>query len=72
MDPFQFEYLVAELLEKIGYENVEVTSRSGDKGIDVVGDLTVGGLTDVKTVIQVKRYSEGNNDSGQFPAFVVD
>ncbi len=66
MDPFQFEYLVAELLEKIGYENVEVTSRSGDKGIDVVGNLTVGGLTDVKTVIQVKRYSEGNNISGNF------
>ncbi len=66
MDPFQFEYLVANLLEKIGYENVEVTARSGDKGIDIVGDLTVGGLTDVKTVIQVKRYSEGSNISGRY------
>jgi len=56
MDPFQFEYLVAELLKKIGYENVEVTKRSGDKGIDVIGNLTVGGLTNVKTVIQAKRY----------------
>lgn len=66
MDPFQFEYLVAELLQKIGYENVEVTKRSGDKGIDVVGNLTVGGLTNVKTVIQVKRYKTGNNISGKF------
>ena len=52
MDPFQFEYLTAELLRKIGYENVTVTKRSGDKGIDVIGNLTVGGLTNVKTVIQ--------------------
>jgi len=66
MDPFQFEYLVAELLRKIGYENVEVTKRSGDKGIDVVGNLTVGGLTNVKTVIQVKRYKAGNNISGKY------
>ena len=66
MDPFQFEYLAAELLRKIGYENVEVTKRSGDKGIDVVGNLTVGGLTNVKTVIQVKRYKTGNNISGKY------
>jgi HJR/Mrr/RecB family endonuclease len=66
MDPFQFEYLAAELLRKIGYENVEVTKRSGDKGIDVVANLTVGGLTHVKTVIQVKRYKTGNNISGKY------
>lgn len=66
MDPFQFEYLVAELLRKIGYENVNVTKRSGDKGIDVIGNLTVGGLTSVKTVIQVKRYKTGNNISGKY------
>lgn len=66
MDPFQFEYLVAELLTKIGYENVNVTKRSGDKGIDVVANLTVGGLTNVKTVIQAKRYKKGNNISGKY------
>lgn len=66
MDPFQFEYLAAELLRKIGYENVDVTKRSGDKGIDVVANLTVDGLTNVKTVIQVKRYKTGNNISGKY------
>ena len=66
MDPFLFEFLVAELLRKIGYENVDVTKRSGDKGIDVNGNLTVGGLTNVKTVIQVKRYKTGNNISGKY------
>jgi restriction endonuclease Mrr len=45
MDPFQFEYLAADLLQKIGYENVTVTKRSGDKGIDVIANLTIGGIT---------------------------
>jgi len=66
MDPFQFEQLIAELLRKIGYENVNVTRRTGDKGIDIVANLTVGGLTDVKTVIQAKRYKKGNNISGKY------
>lgn len=57
MDPYQFEYLVADLLQRIGYENVQVTKRSGDKGIDVVANLTVGGITNVKTVVQVKRWT---------------
>ena len=64
MDPFQFEYLVADLLQNIGYENVFVTKRSGDKGIDVTANLTVGGVTSVKTVIQAKRYAPHNKING--------
>ncbi len=64
MDPSQFEVLVAELLEKLGYEKVKVTGRTGDKGIDVVATLTMGGITSVKTVVQVKRYKQGKNLSG--------
>jgi HJR/Mrr/RecB family endonuclease len=64
MDPFQFEYLVAELLGAIGFENVNVTKRSGDKGIDVNADLVMGGVTNVKTVVQAKRYKEGNSVPG--------
>jgi hypothetical protein len=64
MDPAQFEVLVAELLEKLGYENVTVTGQSGDKGIDVTAKLTMGGITSVKTVVQVKRYKLGNNING--------
>jgi hypothetical protein len=64
MDPFLFEGLVADLLQKIGYESVKVTKRSGDKGIDVIADLTMDGITSVKTVIQAKRYKKGNNISG--------
>lgn len=65
MDPFQFEFLIADLLTQIGYENVEVTRRSGDKGIDVTANLTMDGITNVKTIIQVKRYKKGNNISGR-------
>ena len=68
MDPFQFEYLVGDLLQKIGYENVEVTKRSGDKGIDIFATLTVGGLTSIKTVIQVKRNKESNKVDGKIIA----
>lgn len=68
MDPFQFEFLVADLLQKIGYENVSVTKRSGDKGIDVIANLTVGGITNVKTVIQVKRYGLSNKIDGKIIA----
>lgn len=68
MDPFQFEYLIADLLQKIGYENVEVTKRTGDKGIDIKANLTVGGLTNVKTVIQVKRYNINNKIDGKIIA----
>lgn len=63
MDPFIFEHLVGDLLEKLGYENVEVTKRSGDGGIDVKADLTVYGLTNVKTAVQVKRYAHNVSDS---------
>jgi HJR/Mrr/RecB family endonuclease len=65
MDPFHFEFLVADLLEKIGYENVEVAKRSGHKGIDVTANLTMDGITNVKTIIQAKRFRKGNNISGK-------
>lgn len=57
MDPKTFEHLIARLLERIGYEGVQVTRYSGDGGIDIRATLTVGGVTSVPTAIQVKRYA---------------
>jgi len=68
MDAFQFEFLVGDLLKKLGYSGVKVTKSSGDKGIDVLADLTMEGITNVKTVVQVKRYKEGNNIPGDVVA----
>ncbi len=54
MDPYQVEILIKRLLEAMEYENVEVTSRSGDGGVDVIADIEVG-ITPVREVVQVKR-----------------
>lgn len=41
MNPYKFEQLVGQLLEAMGYEQVEVTKASGDKGVDVIGQVQV-------------------------------
>lgn len=63
MDPQLFEELIGELLAALGFEDVEVTKYSSDGGIDVRGVLAVGGVTDIQTAIQVKRWSK--NVSGR-------
>ena len=55
MDPFAFEHLVKRLLEEMDYQKVEVTSRSSDGGVDVVGNIELG-ITSVREVVQVKRH----------------
>jgi hypothetical protein len=57
LDPQLFESLIGELLVALGFEDVEVTRYSKDGGIDLRATLAVGGVTDVKTAIQVKRWS---------------
>ncbi|ENM5826950.1 restriction endonuclease [Vibrio metoecus] len=54
MDPYQFEQLIALLLQAMGYEDVQVTKQSGDKGVDVVGNVQIG-ISSVREVVQVKR-----------------
>ncbi len=68
MDAYQFEFLISDLLQALGYENVGVTRQSGDGGIDVIADLTLEGITNVRTVVQVKRFKEGNNIPGRIVA----
>ena len=55
MNPYQFERLIGDLLEALGYDDVEVTQASGDKGVDVVGTVEFG-ITSIREVVQVKRY----------------
>ena len=57
MDPFAFEHLVKRLLEKMDYQKVEVTTRSGDGGVDVIADIEVG-ITSVREVVQAKRHKQ--------------
>jgi restriction system protein len=58
MDPFKFEELVRFLLEEMGYTDVETTSPSNDKGVDVVANIELG-ISSVREVVQVKRH-KGN------------
>jgi restriction system protein len=58
MEPSAFESLIGELLIAIGFEDVEVTSRSADGGIDVRGTLVVGEVIRTKMAVQVKRWQK--------------
>ena len=53
--PFEFENFIGNLFKKMGYET-EVTSKTGDYGVDVIAK----DRNDV-VAIQVKKYSRGNN-----------
>ncbi|MFH1138521.1 MAG: restriction endonuclease [Pseudomonadota bacterium] len=55
MHPSNFEHLVRDLLEAMGYEDVMVTKESGDKGVDVVATVQFG-ITTITEVVQVKRH----------------
>ena len=58
MHPRQLELIVTQLLDAIGFEEVTATKYSGDGGIDVDATLTVGGVTRVRTAVQVKRWKK--------------
>ena len=57
LDPFKFEDFCGQLLTKYGFQNVEVTSKSRDGGIDGFGLLKVG-FTHLEVSFQCKRYSQ--------------
>ncbi len=56
MPPFGFEELVGEVLRSLGFENIIVTAKSGDGGIDVMGELVVAGAIKNNVCVQVKRW----------------
>lgn len=56
MDPAQFEAVVGQLLVALGFEEVVVTAKSGDGGIDVRGTLVVGDVIRTRMAVQVKRW----------------
>lgn len=52
MEGHEFEYFCAELLERCGFEEVEVTRGSGDQGVDILAKKE-----DIRYAIQCKNYS---------------
>ncbi len=61
MDPGEFEKLVGRLLGEMGFEDIFVTRRSGDGGVDVRGTLVVGNIIRTQMAVQVKRHKKENH-----------
>ena len=64
MEGHDFEYWCADLLKKLGYQNVQVTPGSGDQGVDVLAEKE-----GVRYAIQCKCYSK---DLGNGPIQEVE
>lgn len=60
MEAYEFEELIAQLLAAIGFEDIEVTRRGGDGGIDVRGTLVVGEVIRTRMAVQAKRWKLNN------------
>jgi restriction system protein len=56
LPPSAFEKLCQRLLRESGFQQVEVTGRSGDGGIDGKGLLQINPLLSMQVVFQSKRY----------------
>ena len=63
LDDKEFEMLVAQLLTALGFEGSEVTGKTGDGGVDAIGELNVANLAKVKVFVQAKRYKLGSKVS---------
>ncbi len=61
MQPGEFEELISLLLAEMGFEEVDVTNLSGDRGIDVRGILVVGDAVRIKMAVQAKKWKLKNN-----------
>lgn len=57
LPPAGFERLCQRLLREAGFEQVTVTGRSGDGGIDGIGILELNAFVSFKVLFQCKRYS---------------
>ena len=61
--PSGFERFCQRLLRESGFQEVTVTGRSGDGGIDGLGILQVSPLVSFKVLFQCKRYKGSVNPS---------
>ncbi len=56
LPPEGFEHLCKRLLRESGFQQVEVTGKTGDGGIDGKGILQINPLMSIHVVFQAKRY----------------
>lgn len=58
ISPYGFELLCERLLREHGFEDVEVTQKSRDGGIDGYGVLRLSPFVSMKVAFQAKRYKD--------------
>lgn len=56
MDPYAFERLSMRLLRECGFDQVSVTKKSGDGGIDGTGKMKINGIFSFNVAFQCKRF----------------
>ena len=56
MEAYSFERLAQRLLRECGFDDVRVTKKSGDGGIDGTGKLKINGVFSINIAFQCKRY----------------
>ncbi|WP_434339578.1 restriction endonuclease [Motilimonas cestriensis] len=62
LEPEEFEFFCQRFLDRYGFEDMQVTQRGRDGGIDVYGTLEVG-ISPLHVAAQCKRYKKGNKVS---------
>lgn len=60
LDDKEFEILITHLLTALGFEGAEHTGKTGDGGVDAIGELDVSNLAKIKLFVQAKRYKLGS------------
>jgi restriction system protein len=63
LPPAGFERFCQRLLREAGFQEVQVTGRSGDEGIDGIGVLQINPLVSFKVLFQCKRYKKSVSPS---------
>ena len=66
--PEAFEFLIGQLLSKMGYGSIKVTGRSGDQGID--GTCSIDQLGLYRVLFQAKRWQQQQVPSKEIRDFV--
>ena len=57
LDDEEFEILVTELLNAMGFDS-EHTGKVGDGGVDAIGDLNLSNIARIRLYVQAKRYQK--------------
>ena len=58
LSPEGFEKICKRLLTEVGLQDVQITGRSGDQGIDGTGVIKVNDVVGFNVIFQCKRYKD--------------